>query len=86
MYGHSKGIKARTLNIIYMRKDWILDIAIGISSIFIFAAMMLFLPTIMPEAFGYVAAFLIFVLYLTIMGLFVIRRFVGETPQKKVKN
>ena len=69
-----------------MRKDWILDIAIGISAIFIFAVMLLFLPTVLPAAFGYVAAFLIFVLYLTLMGLFVVKRFVGETPQKKVKN
>ena len=69
-----------------MRKDWILDIAIGISSIFIFAVMLLYLPTVLPAAFGHVAAFLIFVLYLTLMGLFVIKRFVGETPQKKAKN
>ena len=69
-----------------MRKDWILDVAIGVSSIIIFAVMLLFLPTILPSAFGYVAAFLIFVLYLTLMGLFVVKRFVGETPQKKVKN
>ncbi|HJJ40923.1 MAG: hypothetical protein IJD66_03995 [Methanocorpusculum sp.] len=69
-----------------MRKDWILDIAIGVSSIFIFAVALLFLPEVLPAAFGYVAAFLIFVLYLTLMGLFVVKRFVGETPQKKVKN
>ncbi len=69
-----------------MRKDWILDIVIGISSIFIFAVMLLFLPTVLPAAFGYVAAFLIFVLYLTLMGLFVVKRFVGEPVQKKVKN
>ena len=69
-----------------MRKDWILDIAIGVSSIFIFAVALLFLPEVLPAAFGYVAAFLIFVLYLTLMGLFVIKRFVGETPQKKAKN
>ncbi|MBE6506777.1 MAG: hypothetical protein E7Z72_02470 [Methanocorpusculum parvum] len=69
-----------------MRKDWILDIVIALSAIFIFALMMLFLPTVLPAAFGYVAAFLVFVLYLTLVGLFVIKRFVGETPQKKVKN
>jgi len=72
-----------------MRKDWILDIAIGISSIIIFAVMLLYLPTVLPAAFGYVAAFLIFVLYLTLMGLFVIKRFVGEAQpkkEKKVKN
>ena len=69
-----------------MRKDWILDIAIGVSSIFIFAVALLFLPEVLPAAFGYVAAFLIFVLYLTLIGLFVVKRFVGETPQKKVKN
>ena len=51
--------------------------------------MLLYLPTVLPAAFGYVAAFLIFVLYLTLMGLFVIKRFVGEAQpkkEKKVKN
>ena len=69
-----------------MRKDWILDIAIGVSAIIIFAVALLYLPAVLPAAFGYVAAFLIFVLYLTLMGLFVIKRFVGEKPPKKVKN
>lgn len=69
-----------------MRKDWILDVLIGLSAIIIFAVALLYLPQILPAAFGYVAAFLIFVLYLTIMGLFVIKKFVGETPQKKAKN
>lgn len=69
-----------------MRKDWILDIVIGISSIIIFAVMLLFLPKVLPAAFGYVVAFLIFVLYLTIMGLFVIKKFVGEEKPKKIKS
>lgn len=65
-----------------MRTDWILDIAIGISAIIIFAVMLLFLPTILPAAYGYVAAFLIFVAYLTVMGLTVVKKSVGE-PVKK---
>lgn len=65
-----------------MRTDWILDIAIGISAIIIFAVMLLFLPTVLPAAYGYVAAFLIFVAYLTAMGLTVIKKSVGE-PIKK---
>ncbi len=69
-----------------MRKDWILDVIIGISAIIIFAFMLLFLPTILPNAYGYVVAFLIFVAYLTIMGLTVIKKSVGEPAAKKAKN
>ncbi len=68
-----------------MRTDWILDIIIGIAAIFLFALMMLYLPTVMPPALGYLTAFLIFVVFLTIMGLTVVKRSVGESPVKKAK-
>ncbi len=50
-------------------KDWILDVIIGISAIILFAILLLALPHVLPTAYGYVAAFLIFVAYLTAAGL-----------------
>ncbi|HJJ54669.1 MAG TPA: hypothetical protein O0X50_01125 [Methanocorpusculum sp.] len=66
-----------------MRTDWILDVVIGLSAIIIFGVMLLFLPKIIPNPFGYVAAFLVFIAYLTIMGLTVVKKHVGENPIKK---
>ncbi|HJJ41768.1 MAG TPA: hypothetical protein O0W90_00440 [Methanocorpusculum sp.] len=66
-----------------MRTDWILDIVIGVTGIIIFAFMMLFLPKFLPPAFGYLAAFLIFVAYMTIMGLTVVKNIIGKKPAKK---
>ncbi len=54
-------------------KDWILDVIIGISAIILFAILLLALPHVLPAAYGYVAAFLIFVAYLTIAGLTAIK-------------
>lgn len=64
-----------------MRTDWILDVVIGVTSIILFALMLLFLPTILPQAYGYVAAFLIFVAYLTIMGLTVVKNSIGKNKK-----
>ncbi len=55
-------------------QDWILDVIIGVSAIIIFAILLLGLPTVLPAAYGYVVAFLIFVAYLTIAGLTVIKK------------
>lgn len=66
-----------------MRTDWILDVVLGIFAIVLFGVMMLFLPTLLPAAYGYVAAFLIFLLFLTIAGLTVVLRRVGRNPAKK---
>ena len=54
-------------------KDWILDVIIGISAIILFAILLLALPHVLPAAYGYVAAFLIFVAYLTAAGLTAIK-------------
>jgi|GEM_PF-1171277 len=54
-------------------KDWILDVIIGISAIILFAILLLALPQVLPAAYGYVAAFLIFVVYLAVAGLTVIK-------------
>ena len=54
-------------------KDWILDVIIGVSAIILFAILLLTLPQVLPAAYGYVAAFLIFVAYLTGAGLTVIK-------------
>jgi len=68
-----------------MRTDWILDVAIGLSAIIIFGIMLLWLPKFIPNPFGYVAAFLVFIAYLTIMGLTVVKSHVGQNPIKKKK-
>ncbi|HKM41023.1 MAG TPA: hypothetical protein VJY43_00455 [Methanocorpusculum sp.] len=54
-------------------KDWILDVIIGISAIILFAILLLALPQVLPAAYGYVAAFMIFVVYLAVAGLTVIK-------------
>lgn len=54
-------------------KDWILDVIIGISAIILFTILLLALPHVLPAAYGYVAAFLIFVAYLTAAGLTAIK-------------
>lgn len=64
-----------------MRTDWILDVVIGVTAIIIFALMLLFLPTIMPQAYGYACAFLIFVAYLTVMGLTVVKNSIGKNKK-----
>jgi hypothetical protein len=48
-------------------------VIIGLSSIILFAILLLALPPVLPEAYGYVVAFLIFVAYLTIAGLTVVK-------------
>ncbi len=55
-------------------QDWILDVIIGVSAIIIFAILLLALPSVLPAAYGYVVAFLIFVAYLTTAGLTVIKK------------
>ncbi|MDD2470261.1 MAG: hypothetical protein PHU87_01750 [Methanocorpusculum sp.] len=55
-------------------KDWMLDVIIGISAIILFGILLLALPQVLPAAYGYVAAFLIFVAYLTVAGLTVVKK------------
>ena len=54
-------------------KDWRRYVISGISAIILFAILLLALPQVLPAAYGYVAAFLIFVAYLTGAGLTVIK-------------
>ena len=68
-----------------MRTDWILDIIIGITAIILFGVMMLVLPKIIPSPFGYLAAFLVFIAYLMIIGITVIKKNVGVNPIRKKK-
>jgi hypothetical protein len=72
-YGKGKLIKAHTTIEIRM-KPWILDIIIGVSALIIFGILLFALPMVMPAAYGYVAALMIFILYLTIAGLTVIKK------------
>lgn len=55
-------------------KPWILDIIIGVSALIVFAVLLFALPMVMPAAYGYVAALMIFILYLTVAGLTVIKK------------
>ncbi|MCQ2357739.1 MAG: hypothetical protein MJ005_03090 [Methanocorpusculum sp.] len=68
-----------------MRTDWIIDVIIGVTAIFIFGVMMLWLPKVIPNLFGYLAAFLVFIAYLVIIGLLVVKRKVGINPIRKKK-
>ncbi|HJJ47689.1 MAG TPA: hypothetical protein O0X39_01675 [Methanocorpusculum sp.] len=69
-----------------MRTDWILDIILAVVGIVLFGLMMLVLPQVLPGGFAYIAAFLIFIIYLSIAGLTIILKNVGKNPaQKKVK-
>jgi len=68
-----------------MRTDWIKDVIIGVAGIVLFAFMLLLLPTIMPIGFGYIAAFLVFVAFLVVMSLTVIKKQIGEKYIKKPK-
>ncbi|HJK01550.1 MAG TPA: hypothetical protein O0W91_01130 [Methanocorpusculum sp.] len=53
---------------------WILDIIVGISSLIIFGILMFALPMIMPAAYGYIGALFLFVVYMTIAGLTIIKK------------
>lgn len=67
-----KLIKAHTTKYSRM-KPWILDILIGVTALIIFAVMMFALPMVMPAAYGYVAALLVFIIYLAVAGVTVVK-------------
>ncbi len=54
-------------------KSWILDIIVGVAGLILFAIMMFVLPMIMPAAYGYIGALLVFIAFLTAAGLTVIK-------------
>ena len=55
-------------------KGWVLDIIVGVSALIVFGILLFALPMIMPAAYGYICALLLFVVYLTIAGLTVIKK------------
>jgi hypothetical protein len=69
----SKLIKTHTPNYIDM-KGWILDIIVGVSALIVFGILLCALPIIMPKAYGYISALILFVAYLTSTGLTIIKK------------
>ncbi|MDR0438774.1 MAG: hypothetical protein LBH02_00955 [Methanocalculaceae archaeon] len=55
-------------------KGWVLDIIVGVSALIVFGILLFALPKIMPEAYGYTSALILFVAYLTGAGLTVIKK------------
>jgi hypothetical protein len=55
-------------------KGWILDIIVGVSALTVFGILLFVLPMIIPAAYGYISALMLFVVYLTITGLIVIKK------------
>jgi hypothetical protein len=55
-------------------KGWILDITVGVSALTVFGILLFVLPMIMPAAYGYISALMLFVVYLTVTGLIVIKK------------
>lgn len=54
-------------------KSWILDIIVGVVGLILFGIMMFVLPMIMPAAYGYIGALMVFIAFLTVAGLTVIK-------------
>lgn len=55
-------------------KGWVLDIIAGVSALIIFGILLFALPMVMPAAYGYIGALLLFVVYLTVTGLTIIKK------------
>lgn len=55
-------------------KVWLLDIIVGVSALIVFAILLFALPMVMPAAYGYIGALLLFIAYLTIAGLTVVKK------------
>lgn len=55
-------------------KGWVLDIIVGVSALIIFGILLFALPMVMPAAYGYIGALLLFVVYLTVTGLTIIKK------------
>ena len=52
-------------------KGWVLDIIVGVSALIVFGILLFALP---PAAYGYIGALILFVVYLTVAGLTVIKK------------
>lgn len=70
-----------------MRTDWIKDIIIAIIGIALFGIMLLVLPKALPVPIGisYILAFAVFIAFLAVMALTVIKKQVGTNYIKKPK-
>ena len=70
-----------------MRTDWIKDIIIAIVAIALFGVMLLILPKVLPIPIGisYILAFAVFIAFLAVMALTVIKKQVGVKYIKKPK-
>lgn len=55
-------------------KGWVLDIIVGVSALIVFGILLFALPMVMPAAYGYIGALLLFVVYLTGTGLTIIKK------------
>lgn len=55
-------------------KGWVLDIIVGVSALIVFGILLFALPKVMPAAYGYIGALLLFVVYLTGTGLTIIKK------------
>lgn len=50
-------------------KGWVLDIIVGVSALIVFGILLFALPMVMPAAYGYIGALILFVVYLTVAGM-----------------
>ena len=55
-------------------KGWVLDIIVGVSALIVFGILLFAMPMVMPAAYGYIGALLLFVVYLTVTGLTIIKK------------
>ena len=55
-------------------KGWVLDIIVGVSALIVFGILLFALPMVIPAAYGYIGALLLFVVYLTVTGLTIIKK------------
>jgi hypothetical protein len=55
-------------------KGWVLDIIVGVSALIAFGILLFALPMIMPKAYGYISALVLFIAYLTGAGLTIIKK------------
>ena len=55
-------------------KGWVLDIIVGVSALIVFGILLFSLPMVMPAAYGYIGALLLFAVYLTVTGLTIIKK------------
>jgi len=56
-------------------RGWVLDIIVGVSALIALGILLFALPMVIkPAAYGYIGALLLFVVYLTVAGLTIIKK------------